>query len=257
MIVIKLGGSVITDKSRYREFRKELVGRLCREIKASGKDVMVVHGAGSFGHIVAKEGRLNDGFEDASQIPALAQTCYDTRDLSSMVVKELIDAGIPAVSVPTGSCFWMDDRVLKIQDDYVLRSMRDKGIMPVLFGDVVQDRKLGFAICSGDQIVERLADLFDAERVIFVSDVDGLYDSDPKSNPSAKLLDVVNRDSLENVSTDSSVSDVTGGVRSKIETMLRMCSGKRDCILMNGTKKGRLLSLLNGEAIPCTRAVGE
>ncbi|MFA7150367.1 MAG: isopentenyl phosphate kinase, partial [Candidatus Methanomethylophilaceae archaeon] len=156
MILIKLGGSVITDKSQYRTFNRAVVARLCHEIKESGEDVIIVHGAGSFGHILAKENRLNDGFEDESQIPALAQVCFDVRELNSMVIKELIDAGIPAVSIPPGSCFMMDDRKLRINNEEVLRGFVDKGVMPVMFGDVVLDRKLGFAICSGDQIMELL-----------------------------------------------------------------------------------------------------
>jgi len=257
MIIIKLGGSVITDKSSYRTFKKSIVCRLCKEIKASGKDVMIVHGAGSFGHILAKENRLNDGFTSESQIEAVARVCYDTRELSSMVVETMIEAGIPAISVPTGSCFYMEDRKLMVDDDYVLRAMTEKGIMPVLFGDVVQDKKLGFAICSGDQIVEVLSKRFDAERVIFVSDIDGLYDKDPKRNNDARLLTDVSRSTLDSIDTSSDVADVTGGVRNKIETMLRMCSDKRDCILVNGTVQGRLLALLNGEDVVCTRARGE
>ena len=132
MILIKFGGSVITDKSRYRTFNAERVRRLCREIKESGERVIIVHGAGSFGHVLAKEYSLNDGFKDASQIPAVAQVCYDMRDLNSMIVRELNDAGLPAVSVPTGSCFMMDDRRLIIDDPSVLTSMYDKGIMPVM-----------------------------------------------------------------------------------------------------------------------------
>ena len=256
MIVIKFGGSVITDKSSYRTFRKSVVSRLCREIKASGKDVIIVHGAGSFGHILAKENSLNDGFKDGSQIDAVARVCYDTRELSSMMVEAMMEAGIPAISVPTGSCFYMEDRRLIVNDDYVIRSMLEKGIMPVMFGDVVQDRKLGFAICSGDQIVEILSDKLDAERVIFVSDVDGLYDSDPKEGGS-ELIPVVNRDVLDRIDTTSSVDDVTGGVRNKMEAMLRMCSGKRDCVLVNGMVQGRLLSLLKGEEVPCTIARGD
>ncbi len=257
MMIIKLGGSVITDKSEYRKFNRETVARLCREIKESKEDVIIVHGAGSFGHILAKEYDLNGGYRNKNQISAAAQVCYDTRDLSSMVVMELIEAGIPAVSVPPGSAFFMENRILKISDDYVLKSMVEKGIMPVMFGDVVQDKKLGFAICSGDQIVKILADMFDADRVIFVSDVDGLFDHDPKTNPDAELLRYVNSDTLKNADTEITVADVTGGVRGKIETMLSVCHSKRDCVLVNGTVENRLLALLKGEDVPCTRAKGE
>ncbi len=257
MIIIKLGGSIITDKTDYRKFNKDIVARLCREIKDSGQDVIIVHGAGSFGHILSKRSKLNDGFVSKDQIPAVAQVCYDTRDLSSMIIKELIDVGIPAISVPPGSAFYMEDRVLKMGDAPVIRMMVEKGLMPVMFGDVVQDKRLGFAICSGDQITELLAKMFDAERVIFVSDIDGLFDSDPKTDPDARLLSRINKDTLSSVDMSIGVDDVTGGVRGKIETMLDMCSKDRDCILVNGMVEGRLLSLLRGEDVVCTRAEGE
>jgi len=254
MILIKLGGSVITDKTRYRTFNAGRVMRLCKEIKDSGESVIVVHGAGSFGHMLAKEYGLNDGFKDTSQIPAVAKVCYDVRDLNAMIVKALNDAGLPAVSVPTGSCFLMDDRELILDDPKVLTAMFDKGIMPVLFGDVVMDRKWGFAICSGDQIIEKLTKVFRPSRVVFVSDIDGLYDKDPKKNKDAKLIETVTESVMNDVETDINVDDVTGGVRSKMEIMLKMCSGGSDCVLVNGTVEGRLLSLLKGEEVPCTIA---
>ena len=254
MILIKFGGSVITDKTRYRTFNAGRVMRLCEEIKESGESVIVVHGAGSFGHVLAKEHDLNGGFKDASQIPAVAQVCYDVRDLNAMIVKELNNVGLPAVSVPTGSCFMMDDRELIIDDPSILTNMFEKGIMPVMFGDVVMDRKLGFAICSGDQIMEKLTKIFHPSRVVFVSDIDGLYDKDPKTNKDARLIECVTEDTMRTVETDITVADVTGGVRGKMETMLRMCSEGCDCVLVNGTVKGRLLSLLKGECVPCTIA---
>ena len=256
MILIKLGGSVITDKKEYRRFNREIVARLCSEIKESGKDVIVVHGAGSFGHVLAKKHDLNAGFKMKDQIPAVAQVCYDVRELSLMIVNELNDAGIPSISVPPGSCFMMDDRLISFGDAEVIRSMVDKGIMPVMFGDVVQDRKLGFSICSGDQIMERLAEIYEFERIIFVSDIDGLFDDDPKKNPDAKLYDRVDMKILDTVRSESSVDDVTGGVYEKMMSMLRMTSSDRECILVNGTVPGRLASALKGEEIICTVAKG-
>lgn len=256
MKLIKLGGSIITDKREYRRFNSDTVSRLCREIKESGQDVIVVHGAGSFGHVIAKKYDLNAGRKNDEQIPAVAQVCYDVRELNSMIVAALNEAGIPSVSVPPGSCFVMDDRRLTIENDEVLRRFVDIGIMPVMFGDVVLDRKLGFAILSGDQIMERLTEIFDIEQVIFVSDIDGLYDSDPKTNPDAKLYREVDAALLEKVKADSSVDDVTGGVYEKMKAMLRMSNEDRECILINGNKEGRLLSFLRGEDVVCTTARG-
>ncbi len=254
MILIKLGGSVITDKTQYRTFSRDSISRLCREISASGRDCLVVHGAGSFGHVLAKRFSIQDGFTGKEQIPAVAKVQHDVRELSSMVVGELIDAGIPAVSVPPGSCFVMDGGRLEVGNGDAIRALKDMGIMPVMFGDVVMDRKKGFGICSGDQAMEVLARIFEPELSIFVSDIDGLYLSDPKKDPDAEFIPEVTEETLERISSEQSADDVTGGVAGKMRSMLSMCAEGRECILLNGTVPGRLLSALNGEKIRCTTA---
>ncbi|MDR0198202.1 MAG: kinase, partial [Methanomassiliicoccaceae archaeon] len=224
-----------------------------REIKESGKDVMIVHGAGSFGHVIAKEYDLQKGHVRDDQIHAAAKVSLDVRELNIMVVSELMNAGISAVAVPTGSCFMMDGDELLV-DTEILRGYARLGMIPVMSGDVVLDRKRGFGICSGDAVMKVLADIFSPERIIFVSDVDGLYDRDPKVSKDAKLIGNVNADVLARIPSEMTVADVTGGVRSKMGLMLDMCADGRDCILVNGTVHGRLHSLLIGRDVVCTRA---
>ncbi len=143
---------------------------------------------------------------------------------------------------------------LRWPDMEVVRSYMELGIAPVTFGDVVLDDQMGFGICSGDQIMEMLAAAFRPKRIIFVSDVDGLFDSDPKENPDARLIGLVEEESLGSISCGMSVKDVTGGLRGKMEAMLRLCSAGRECVLLNGLAEGRLLSALRGEEITCTLA---
>ncbi len=253
MILIKLGGSVITDKSQYRKFNREQTARLCKEIAAADRNVMIVHGAGSFGHVLAKKYSLNTGLQDFIQVPAMAQVQHDTRELSLLVTEELMKAGIPAVSVPPGSCFVMENGRLMVNDTEAIRQLAHVGVMPVLFGDVVADRNRGFGICSGDQAMEAIAIIFKPEKIVFVSDVDGLYTADPKKDPDAKLIPEVDASMLDKVDSELTVADVTGGIRGKIEEMLRMCDGSRECVLINGTVPGRLESFLKDEEVVCTR----
>lgn len=256
MILIKLGGSVITDKSEYHKFNRETVARLADEIRRSGQKVMIVHGAGSFGHVIAKEYSIQDGYSSDKQIPAAARIMCDTRELSSMVVEELLGAGIPAVSVPPGSCFVMEDGKLVVDNEEPVRRLEELGIIPVMFGDVVPDRKKGFAIVSGDQCMEVLCRMFSPDKVVFVSDIDGLYTADPKTEKKAKLIGEVTKKKLDAVATDETVADVTGGVHSKMEAMLRMTDTDTRCYLVNGNAPGRLYSLLKGETVTCTVAKG-
>ena len=244
MILIKLGGSVITDKSQYKKFNQEQASRLCREIAESGRSVMIVHGAGSFGHVLAKKYSIQNGLMDFGQVAAAAMVHHDAMELGALMTSELMKVGIPAASVAPGNCFVMEDGKLIATDTEAIRRMAHVGIMPVTFGDVVMDRKKGFGIVSGDELMELMATLFKPERVVFVSDIDGLYDKNPKMHGDAKFIHEVTED----------VADVTGGVRNKMEAMLRMCGPGRDCVLINGTVPGRLQSLLKGEEVTCTVA---
>ena len=253
MILIKLGGSVITDKSEYKKFNREQTARLCAEIAASGKGVLVVHGAGSYGHVLSKQYQLQHGLQDFRQIPAVAQVQHDVRELSLNVVEEMIKVGMPAVSVPPGSCFVMDNGRLIVDNPESIKALAHIGVMPVLFGDVVADRSKGFGICSGDQAMEALAKIFKPDRIVFVSDVDGLYTADPKKDENAKLITEVDGKMLDKLDSELTVADVTGGIRGKVEEMLKICGDKGECILVNGTVPGRLLSLLRGEDVPCTK----
>ena len=254
MILIKLGGSVITDKSQYKKFDRAQAERLCREIAESGRDVIIVHGAGSFGHVLAKKFSIQDGYSDPEQVPAAAQVHHDAMELGMLMTQTLLDLGIPAASVSPGTCFVMDDGRLAPEYLEPIEALRGMGIMPVTFGDVVMDRSRGFGIVSGDQMMELMAEMFRPERVVFVSDIDGLYTANPKENPDAELIPEFDADTLDRVSSVSDVDDVTGGVRNKMESMLRMCDEGRDCVLVNGTVPGRLLSLLRGEDVVCTVA---
>lgn len=254
MILIKLGGSVITDKSQYKKFDRGQAERLCREIAESGRDVMIVHGAGSFGHVLAKKYSIQNGYSDPEQIQAAAQVHHDAMELGMLMTQTLLDMGVPAASVSPGTCFVMDNG--KLVPEYLepIRALQSMGIMPVTFGDVVMDRSRGFGIVSGDQMMELMAEMFRPERVVFVSDIDGLYTANPKTDPDAELIPAFDAGTLDDVSSVSDVDDVTGGVRNKMESMLRMCGEGRDCALINGTVPGRLLALLKGEEVTCTVA---
>ncbi len=252
MILVKLGGSVITDKSQYQALHEEVLVRLCKEISDSGKDVVVVHGAGSFGHIVAHDNRLADGFKYESQINALATVSRDVRQLNLMVIDAMISAGISPVSLPPSACVVMRDKEIVEIDFDRIRSYLEMGISPVMFGDVALDELQGFSICSGDQIMEALARELVPERVIFVSDVDGIMDREP-SEPGAKLVDCIGPSDLDNMSFHVRVKDVTGGIKKKLSAMMKMAGPDGACMIINGRVPGRLEAALRGDEVVGTK----
>jgi isopentenyl phosphate kinase len=257
MMLVKLGGSVITDKMSYRTLRSEAVRRLAKEIADSKQTVMVVHGAGSFGHVIAAEHQLQKGYRDDSQIPGMARVIEDVRTLNLAVISALNEAGVPSVSLPPSAVTELSNGKLARIDLSIFRRYMELGIAPVTFGDVALDDHRRFGICSGDQLMEALAKEFAPERIIFCADVDGVFTEDPGCVPDAKLIEVVDRRALDALPRTQRCADVTGSIFAKIETMMRITSYGGEAIVINGLQSGRLASALRGEKVIGSKVVGD
>ena len=257
MFIIKLGGSVITDKSKKYSFRKEASDRLSKEIKKANKKVIIVHGAGSFGHILAKKYDLNSGHKNDEQLRGFSLTHTMVQKLNTMVLDSLHENAIDAVSISPHSVLKLDDhKPLKFNIE-IFKDSIEKGFTPVTFGDVVLDKKLGFSICSGDLLIQLFAEYFKPEKIIFVLDEDGIYTSNPKINKNAKLIKSTTLDALNNYTTSADAhADVTGGMGGKIGVISNISKLGIDTILLNGNKPDRLYKVLVGEATTCTTVYG-
>ena len=258
MFVVKLGGSIITDKSKKYFFKKEVMDKLSIEIKKANKDIILVHGAGSFGHILAKEYMLNQGFRKDEQLQGFSLTHAMVQKLNSLVLSSLHDKGIAAVSIPPHVILKLEDHKPAKMDYHVFREYLDIGFTPVTFGDVALDKKLGFSICSGDLLLQMLAKHFNPEKVIFAIDEDGLYTSNPKIDKNAEFIENSTLDELENFTTNSnSYADVTKGMEGKIETIKNIANLGTDIVLLNGNIDNRLYDTLIGKETKHTLIYGE
>lgn len=256
MILVKFGGSVITDKMKLRYFRRKNVDRLSQEIANAAKNIILVHGAGSFGHIVAHEFELQRGLISAEQLKGLAKVMLDVRELNYKVMEVLVEKGLKPVSIPPSTSARLDSGELTYLDTDIFDKYLKIGFLPVTFGDACLDSSRTFGICSGDQLMERLAMYFKPKIVIFCTDVDGIYTSDPFMNPNAELLEEIDHSTLEKLPKTSRYVDVTGSMYGKIERMVRIASRGCECLVINGNVPGRLESALKGERVKGTRIIG-
>jgi len=252
MYLVKLGGSIITDKSRPYEARIENIHRLGREIKDSGVSVVLVHGAGSFGHPKAKKYAIHLGYHDPEQIPVVSKIQRDVRKLNLMLLDAFQDEGLSPISMPPGMNVQCDNSLITSMDFRPYHSYLELGMMPVTFGDVVPDSAMRFCICSGDQLILWLARELKPEGVIFAADVDGVYDSDPAANGDARLIDTLHVNDITNVESGSTVDDVTGAMRGKLENMAAIHAAGTAVKIINGTVAGRLQAALTGDAVTGT-----
>jgi len=124
-----------------------------------------------------------------------------------------------------------------------------------MYGDAVLDLAKGFSILSGDQLVSKLASLFNCEKIILACDVDGVYTADPKLDLKAELIrELTLTDFIEKVKVDnaSKASDVTGLMSGKLEEMSRVLKRDTRIIIINGLKPDRIYMALKGLDMPCT-----
>lgn len=248
MIILKIGGSVITNKTKQNSFKQKIMNNLAKEIKKANKEIVLVHGAGSFGHILAKKYELNEGYIRKNQIDGFSLTHAAVQKLNSLVLNCLHKNGIPAISLPPHTLLKLDNHKLSDIDYTIFQDYLNSYFVPVAFGDVVLDKKLGFSICSGDLLVNALAEHFKPEKVVFVIDEDGLYTANPKINKNARFIDYIKLKDLEKLTTDlDNHADVTRGMEGKIDIIKNVARLGVDTVLLNGNKPDRLYRVLVGK----------
>lgn len=254
MKVVKLGGSVITNKraagSRRGGKARFLAGaarRLLKEIRSSGQEVILVTGAGSFGHVLADRHHLKEGYREDGQWDAYCQVSRDVRRLNVLVLDEALRLGMRPVSIPPSVSVLQAEGKIHYLDEGVFRRYLAQGLMPVTFGDVALDMGARrFSICGGDGLALHLAQLFRAERAVFVSDIDGIKVGERGALAREFTAADLGRITPPRGARGKPVADVTGGIAAKARLALELSASGTETVVLNGRKAGRLLSALKG-----------
>lgn len=255
LIIIKLGGSVITYKnSRKPKPRIKVIKKLANEILSlHQKDyqIVLVHGGGSYGHNLAKKYDLVKGLITRKSIIGLAKTLQSMAKLNSIIMDTLERANLPTVSFAPHSFMTQNNGKLINFDTSIIENVSRSGFIPVLYGDGVIDEKLGCSIVSGDSIATYLAKKMEAKELIFLSDVDGIFDDNPLKNKAANLINSISNKNFKNVLKNinrHNHNDVTGEMKGKILSIKENLQGKR-VLIVNGLIEGNLSKSAQGQTV--------
>lgn len=247
MIILKLGGSAITDKKGWMSANRKAIAALASAVakvwKAGALDLVIVHGAGSFGHPLVLKWKLDNGVRTAEQKVACARTHLACCALSALVTGALVEKGVPAVSIPPAEVVKSRNRRIASFSMKPVSAALQSGKVPVLFGDMVPDVKLGFSVCSGDQIVAYLGKK--AKRIVLASNVEGVM-------AGGKLVPLITSRNFASIAKHlggSSSKDVTGGMAGKIREIMAI---KKPAYIVNARKPERIVALLLGKKAICT-----
>jgi isopentenyl phosphate kinase len=263
VILIKLGGSLLTEKARPETARAEVIARIAAELARaaalsgglpSGPRLVVAHGSGSFGHVAARRYELAGGVRSAAQLPGVSLTQDRAAALHRQVTGALVAAGALPFSLAPSSCVVAaGGRPVELSPEPLLLAL-GQGLLPVLYGDVVLDREQGAAICSTERLFELLARHlpalgFPVRRALWLGETDGVYDDEGRTIPriSAASFGAAARSIGAPAGTD-----VTGGMLHRVETALALARQGIPSLLLNGLVPGALERALLGEPVAGT-----
>jgi len=241
-LLIKLGGSIITDKQKPYVARLEHLRALSQILVRIHQPLIIAHGSGSFGHTSAAEYGGGHGYKDKWGV---AKVSRDAMAINSIVMDSLLDAKIPAISLRPASLTIADTGELSEAFFTPVKLALSQGLVPVLYGDVIWDKAWQSTIFSGETILSYVAEYLirsdvPVEQVIELCDTDGVLDSNKKTIPE---IMPENWHKILSVFFASKTKDVTGGMQHKVEEALRLA------------KKGIMTRIINGNNVKEVEAV--
>ena len=252
MILVKLGGSVITDKSKPFTERRDVIKRLAEEIHSSMKDsrynLIVGNGGGSYPHIPANKYQVHKGLKDANNFKGVTLVQDAAARLNRLIVSALIDTNENVMSIqPSASILAKSSKIIE-WDLKIIQEMLNLNLIPVVYGDVIIDIKQGYSIVSTEEIFFYLANNLDVKRIIIGSDVDGVIDKRLTSEKKVDVITPSDRKWTTSSIRGAETIDVTGGMKTKVELLLTLAEEKGiESEILNATKPGLLELALKGK----------
>ena len=256
-VVVKFGGSAITDKSKQCTPRLGLIHRAVDVIAAYRRPLVLLHGGGSYAHPFITRAMIENRFRGRSQIERVSEVELNLDQLNRIVGVALLLRHRAFVPIRPMSFLTLKDGDV---GSCFLRPVIEAvslGMIPLIHGDLAMDESGGCGVVSADRIASLLGEKMHGSKVLFGCDVDGIYDTNPKTTSRARLIREVDRSNYAHVlkKLRTSSGDVTGGMRGKVQQAMRLARHGVESHIFNLNGPSNLKELLNGSTSIGTRFV--
>jgi len=266
ILVFKLGGSLLTDKSTPYTLKEDVIKAVAVEIKECIdlgliKSFVIVHGVGSYGHDPVLKYNLHKGFRSKDQLISMSKTQQIVNIFRKTIATTFLEEGIP-VNLMHASSMVVGTK-MEITD-YAFNSLKgflSLGMVPLIGGDMMYDTSMGFSVCGGDQLAVVLSRVLHANQLLFATDVAGVFDKDPKSGEHAQLLREININEVEQLlskTSDTAKTDASGKMRGKLRSLTSIKDLIREGLevaILSMNKKGVLKNHLKGQESELTKII--
>ena len=248
-IVIKIGSSSLmhNETGRLNLGKIEKLVRTIVDIKNSGKDVVLV----SSGAIAV--GRMAIGLNEKPDELPVKQACAAIGQAKLMMVYQKIFAeySTTAAQVLMTKATVMNDKSRRNAQN-TFNELLNLGAVPIVNeNDTVATYEIKQVQTFGDndRLSAIVTSIIDADLLILLSDIDGLYTDDPNSNPDARFINQVDviDDKLLNMGKSTSGSGVgTGGMATKLKAAGIAVSSGADMVIANGNDIDNIAKIMSG-----------
>jgi isopentenyl phosphate kinase len=254
MLFLKLGGSLITDKTRDNTPRASVIRLLASEIaafqKTNPQPLLIGHGSGSFGHAAAHKYGTRKGVYDAEGWRGFAEVSVVAARLNRLIIDALHEAGVPVICAPPSASAWCEDGRLVTLDTRLIQAALSHGLSPVVMGDVALDAVRGGTIVSTEEVFAYLAGMLPVSRILLAGETEGVY----RSLAQQEVITHITPHTWEQVRSGVGASrgmDVTGGMAGKVDDMLALVALRPNVTvqIFSGLAAGNLTRTLNGELL--------
>ena len=237
MILIKLGGSIITNKEKPLSVRRKTIDSITNSLKKIDEPIIIVHGGGSYGHYwsVKYDMHTKEKKYDVRGVSIVKNSMIELNKiiLDSMLKNKLNPYCLPPTDFMSGN----KPIIKKIKE---IEKIAKSNLVPVTFGDALWYGQKKTYILSGDKIMTHLAKILKPRLVIFALNVDGVY-SDLKSKK------LINELTIEKPSITENTMDVTGGMTRKMQEATKISKMKMNVFFVNGNKPERIVKAIKNK----------
>ena len=266
LVFLKLGGSLITDKTRPYSVRLDKLSALANEIhsalsEAPNLRLVLGHGSGSFGHFAVKEhlapyllpqnsANLAEKKEEGYW-RGFAEVWYRATQLNRYVVEALHEASIPTMAIQPSASIVSKNGAIEHWELSPLESALEAGIVPVIYGDMVFDSVKGGAVLSTEVLMFYLAHRLKPKRILLAGIEAAVWADFPARQQRVEKVTPSSYKKLADKVGGSHGVDVTGGMKSKVEEMLSLVEQIPNLIvqIFSGEESGNIERTLNGAAL--------
>ncbi|MFH1445999.1 MAG: isopentenyl phosphate kinase [Chloroflexota bacterium] len=227
LIFIKFGGSLITDKDTPNTVQGEIISNLAAEIKRASEELpelkfIIGHGSGSFGHTAGDKYQTRAGVSTSQEWEGFLEVWQAAHALGQIVLEHCQLAGLPVIVFPPSASVTTTDRKFLHWNIDPLIAALNADLIPLVMGDVVFDQQLGGTILSTEELFVYLAQHLQPCKILLASIEPGVWEDYPDCKKIIPHITNVSPINIINNLQGSASIDVTGGMKTKVELMLKL-----------------------------------